>query len=285
MKKAATLLLILLSLLVSTSLQSQVLIAKWTFPTGNPTDSLADGGLAVNLSMGIHTEGGTSSIDFSKNGATTKSAQATGWDNGSMTKSWVIHFNTVGYDNLNISSKQQSGGNNPGPRDYVVQYRIGSSGIWADVPNSTIVTANDWNTGVINDVPLPVECNNQPVVYLRWVMTTNTNSSGGTVAASGIDKIDDIYINGLVIVSVAEINKALEFSLSPNPSHGEITVTSPQSISTIELMDYCGRVLHSIPGTGSSKININTGTIAKGSYLLRVTADSGSTSVKTVILQ
>ena len=174
-------------------MQGQVLLAKWTFPTGNPTDSLADGGLPVNLTMAIRTEGGTSAIDFSKNGATTKAAQATGWDNGAMTKYWVIRLNTVGYEMLKLSSKQQTGGNNPGPRDFMVQYRIGTTGTWADVPNSTMITANNWSSALLDSIDLPEPCKNQSSLYLRWIMTTNINSTGGTLTSNGINKIDDIY--------------------------------------------------------------------------------------------
>jgi len=89
--------------------QSQVLLARWTFPTGNASDSIADGGIAANLNKAIHTEGGTSAIDFSKNGYTTKAAQATGWDNGADLKCWIVEITTANYENLKISSRQQSG--------------------------------------------------------------------------------------------------------------------------------------------------------------------------------
>ncbi|MFH1296399.1 MAG: hypothetical protein ABIJ04_03895, partial [Bacteroidota bacterium] len=76
MKQIFTLLISLLLILPVS--RGQELLAQWTFPTGNQSDSLADGGIPANLNKAIHTEGGgTSAIDFSKNGLTTKAAQAT----------------------------------------------------------------------------------------------------------------------------------------------------------------------------------------------------------------
>jgi hypothetical protein len=284
MKKALTLFSAIALLIFTVTVQGQDLIAKWTFPTGNATDSLADGGLPVNLTMGIHTEGGTAAIDFTKNGATTKSAQATGWDNGAMSKCWVIQINTVGYDHLKLSSKQQSGGNNPGPRDYMVQYRLGTMGTWADVPNTTILTANDWSTGILDNIELPEACNDQPSVYLRWIMTTNTNSSGGTVASGGINKIDDIYITGLVVISIDENEKPLAITVAPNPSRGEVTVISPSNLAAVELLDMQGRIIYSVKGVNNSKVTMNASFAPKGSYVVRVTSETGMIGVSQLVL-
>jgi len=64
----------------------------------------------------IFTMGGTSGIEF-KNGLDTKAAQVTEWDNGMDVKAWVIEISTENFENLTISSIQQSGGNDPGPKD------------------------------------------------------------------------------------------------------------------------------------------------------------------------
>lgn len=284
MKKLITILPLFLIFLSVGVIQGQDLIAKWTFPTGNASDSLADGGLPVNLDKGIHTEGGTGIIDFTKNGATTKSAQATGWDNGAMTKCWVIQVNTVGYDNLKLSSKQQSGGNNPGPRDYLVQYRIGSAGEWTEVPNSALIIANDWTTGLLTNTPLPVECNNQTSVYLRWLMTTNTNSTGGSVASNGINKIDDIYINGNVVIGINEYTNNAIFSMAPNPAHGNVTIKSPEKIVSIEIIDANGRLAVRQNLNCSTQWTLNQGTLTKGIYIVRIMNNDGKTSSKQLII-
>ena len=264
---------------------AQVLIVKWTFPTGNMTDSIADGGLPVNLDKAIHTEGGTSAIDFSKNGNTTKAAQATGWDNGSLLKCWVVKLNTQTYDNLKLSSKMQSGGNNPGPKDYKVQYRVGATGDWADVPGTTIVTANDWGTGKLDSVLLPSACNNVSSLYLRWIMTSNNNSSGGTVASTGIDKIDDIYVYGKQINTAVREGKAeVSCSVTPNPSHGRFTVESPESISTVTVFSNGGKCIYSQNSVHAKSINLKLDSIAHGTYFLKIKTASGKEGNQKLII-
>ncbi len=266
-------------------MQSQTLLAKWTFPTGAATDSLADGGIPVNLNKAIHTEGGTSAIDFSKNGLTTKAAQASNWDNGALTKCWVVELNTTGYETLELSSKQQSGGNNPGPGDYRVQYRIASASMWTDAPNTTLVTANNWTSAVLDSVLLPEACKNQPSLFLRWVMTTNNNSNGGTVAASGINKIDDIYITGkLISTAVNEQGERVAFSISPNPSDGPVRIISPELISKVEFINYSGSVILSMEKVNSYKLFVESSLVKKGVYFIRLTTHSGKKGINQLIV-
>src|SRR5690606_29820337 len=49
---------------------------------------------------------------------------------------------------------------------------------------------------VLSEVALPVECDNQTIVYLRWIMTSNTSANNGAVAGGGTSAIDDIIIAG-----------------------------------------------------------------------------------------
>ena len=283
MKKIFT--LIVTVLVASTLIQAQVLLVKWTFPTGTSSDSIADGGLTVNLDKAIHTEGGTSAIDFSKNGATTKAAQATGWDNGSMLKCWVVELNTQGYENLKLSSKMQSGGNNPGPRDYMVQYRIGNTGDWTDVPGTTLLVTNDWNAGVLDSVALPSACNGQASLFLRWIMTSNTNSQGGEVTSSGINKIDDIYVTGKVVTTgVINLPSDLSFKVFPNPSSGSISVEASESIAAVCLYNAGGKCLLFQICQSTKRLNLDLNTIPRGTYFLKVQMVNGSEENEKVVL-
>ena len=283
MKKIFT--IIILLFLASSLTQAQVLLVKWTFPTGTFSDSIADGGLAVNLDKAIHSEGGTSAINFSKNGATTKAAQATGWDNGILSKSWVVMVNTLGYENLKLSSKMQSGGNNPGPKDFKVQYRIGSSGDWTDIPGSILVVSNDWTDGVLDSIALPVVCNNQPTLYLRWIMTTNTNSEGGDVASNGINKIDDIFLTGKMgNTGIPGNPKEISFRVSPNPSNGQFVVESVEPISELSVYDSGGKCVYRQDSFKSNKISLKLDNIPQGTYFLKIiTIDGKSGNQKLII--
>jgi hypothetical protein len=283
MKKIITLFVALL--FAGAITQAQVLIVKWTFPTGNATDSIADGGIPANLNKAIDTGGGTSDIDFSKNGATTKAAQATGWDNGAFLKYWVVEVCTQGYDNLRLSSKMQSGGNNPGPRDFTVQYRIGGTDLWIDIPGTTIVTANDWSTGWLDSVVMPSGCYNQSELYLRWIMTTNNNSQGGVLTSGGINKIDDIYVTGKQMnTGIRETQRELPCMVSPNPSNGNFVVEATESITSVSMFNTGGKCVYTKSALNAKKVTLKVDTIPQGTYFLKIRSMSGKEGNQKIVI-
>ena len=277
MKQILTI-IFLFSLWISSS-QSQVLIAQWTFPSGSPGDSISDAGIPANLTKSIHTEGGTSVIDFSKNGFTTKAAQATEWNDGADLKCWVVEITTTDYEHLTVSSKQQSGGNNPGPRDWKVQYRIGAGATWTEVPNSSFEVQNDWTTGPLDSLELPIECRNQPSLFIRWIMSSNINSAGDPLEVTGINKIDDIIISGKPInTGTPEPGISISLSVYPNPCTKLITVSSPEMITSLIVTDAAGRLVSS-ESPQSKEISLVVWNLPAGYYIIR--AMTASSQVKT----
>lgn len=217
---------------------SQEVVVEWNFPEDS-ADSIADGGSDLNLDKLIRTVGGTSQINY-KNGATTKAAQATNWQNGSESKYWMVEFNSQVYSDLILSSKLSSGGNDPGPRDFRVDFRIGENGEWTPVPNSIITTANDWETGVIENLSLPEDCNNQASVFLRWIMTSDTAASGMLVEPSGKLKIDDIVIMGNDISAVDE-QSGFCVSVYPNPCINYLKINTNVEKVSLLILDMSGK--------------------------------------------
>jgi len=174
------------------SSQSQQTIAEWNFPN-NPDNSLVDIAQPINAAATIITTGGTGAVAYNQTGATTFSANCTNWDNGNALKNWELTIATTGFFNLSVSSKQNSSAT--GPRDFKIQYRIGA-GVWTDLPGATaIVAAANFTSAVVTSVPLPITCENQPAISLRWIMTSNTSVGGGIVANTGNSRIDDVNIS------------------------------------------------------------------------------------------
>ncbi len=169
---------------------AQLTVAEWNFPN-NPDDAVVDIANTNNTTAIIQTQGGTGVLGFTQAGATTFSANCTGWDNGSGVKWWEITINTTGCSNLTLTSRQFS--SSTGPRDFRVDYRIGA-GAWTFLANVPALAAN-WTAGVLPVTPLPAACNNQPSVSIRWIMTSNTSVGGGSVASGGNSRIDDINIS------------------------------------------------------------------------------------------
>jgi len=112
--------------------------------------------------------------------------------NSSSEPYWSIKFATTNYKDLKLSSKQYGSGT--GPRDFKVQWSLNNSD-WNDV-SGPITVANNWTSGKLEDLSLPVGAGNQGTVYLRWITTSNMNVNGGTVGATGTNRIDDIIITG-----------------------------------------------------------------------------------------
>lgn len=172
-----------------------VQVVKWNFPDGS-ANTIADGGLPANQIKTISTNSaGTISYPAGSTGLPDRSISTNDWSNGSGIKGWQVDLNTSNSFGLTLSSVQQS--SNTGPRDFKVQYRIGPGGTWTDVPGGTILVANNFTTGVLNSLPLPSACDDQPQLFLRWLMTTNTCVNGtAPVSAGGTSGIDDISVNG-----------------------------------------------------------------------------------------
>lgn len=166
------------------------LLAEWTFPTSGTTVT-PDAGIAANLSRTLSTVGGTSAIG-DVTGVTTRAATASTWTSGNNTKYWMIDFTTLGYGGITLSSVQRSSGS--GPRDFKVQYRIGTGGTWTDVTGGSVTLADNWTTGVVSGLALPAECDNEAQVFVRWIMTSNSGVSA-TLAAAGTSRIDNIVVN------------------------------------------------------------------------------------------
>ncbi|MFW5706533.1 MAG: T9SS type A sorting domain-containing protein [Bacteroidota bacterium] len=186
--------------------EENTIVVGWTFPDAeNPG---ADYGTEENLGKLVSREGGFSGDYNYYSGVTTQSISATGWVEGEGLKFWQIEFSTLGFEGLTLSSAQRS--SNTGPRDFKLQYRIAQEE-WQDVPGSEILVANNFTSGVLSQISLPSDMNDNASVSLRWIMTSNTSVNGGDIAAAGTSRIDDIFVEGLPtgfvpnVISVASL--------------------------------------------------------------------------------
>ncbi len=207
---------------------AQTTIVEWNFPN-NPDDNIADGGIAANLSKTVTTTA-TGTLTYTFAGASTSSISSTGWDAGMDSKYWEIEFTTAGYKDITLASKQRS--SSTGPKDWKIQYKIGNSGLWADVPGANVTDSNDWVHGVYPETMLPSGTFNKPSVYIRWIMTSDVAVNLSAVGSAGTSKMDDIIVKGLP----AGINNEAEiyaFDISGqvssviNSTSSAVTVTMP----------------------------------------------------------
>lgn len=173
-------------------------LVEWHFPN-SPDDAIADGGITVNESKEIVSIG-TNPAQFSFNGVSTKSARSTGWHDGAEQKYWQIEFETTGYENITISSKQRS--SSKGPRDFALQYKVGNEEVWKMIPGGSISVADNWTEGFVTTLALPADTTNKTVVYVRWLLVNNDAVEEGTpIASTGASNIDDVIIRGTALTT------------------------------------------------------------------------------------
>ena len=229
----------------------QPTIVGWDFKNKTLKPS---SGIAANLSQQISREGGYVGVyDYSivgVQGAGDFSCSTIGWDNGVNTKYWIINFTTTGYNNLKLSSVQRASEN--GPRDFVVQYRIGNAGVWTNI--ISVVDATDWIKGTVSKTSLPKVCENQPLVQLRWLVASNTSVLLNTIAPVNSGQIDEITVvgdatlvgSGLSGNSVTSSKREVKSDVQvyPNPTNSllivDVTTEQPEPIH-LQLMDITGK--------------------------------------------
>jgi hypothetical protein len=206
------------------------------------------------------------------------------WDNGMDTKYYYTSFSSSGHHNILISSKHKS--SNTGPKDFKLQYKVGAGGTWTDVTGGTIACANDnFILGVLTNVALPVACDNQPDVSLRWIMTSNTSVNLGTVAAAGTSRIDNVFIIGDVITGIHDNDIIENISIYPNPSNGKVNINNPsQKTLKVEVLNLLGDVVSTTDFTGQ-QTSLDLSNENKGIYFVRITNESGSRLTKKLILK
>ncbi|MCF8231071.1 MAG: T9SS type A sorting domain-containing protein [Bacteroidales bacterium] len=200
MKKTILISLILM-ITGSISAYSQDTIAGWTFPTGTTDDKYCNLGTDANVGSkdlrATDIEDNAREITYTETNGD-YAAKAVHWENGKDTKYWMVRFDAENYKDITINSKQRSAGANPGPRDFAVDYKLGSAGDWQRL--DTVVVKNDWTTGVVENLALPEISDTYPnTISVRWIMISDTSAYDSEVFEDGISWIDDIMITGTYV--------------------------------------------------------------------------------------
>jgi hypothetical protein len=261
-------------------------IAGWNFDVNTASSQTADVGNINNAGIQTITGVGLNTISWpggptSTTGTNPYSVSANGWDNGADTKFWQININTIGAADLTLSSYQGSSGT--GPRDFKVQYRVGATGTWTDVPGSnltiptTVSPGNPATWANLSNLPLPAAVNNEPLVSIRWLVTSTTSVTGSTVAATGTSRISAIYVKGNVFSSTAPIYVAGYQNLSV----GNVTSYAVTGLNPSTNYYYVVRAVGAGGTSGNSnEISLTTSTPAAPSISITGTVnDFGSVTV------
>lgn len=133
----------------------------------------------------------------------TTSLSINGWDNGADSKYWQISFSTKGYDNLTLAAKTRSSGT--GPRDFKITYSKDNGTTWTEVPNSSYAITGTALSYYMPTVALPADAADAEKLLVRFIMTSNVSSNGGTVAGTGTSNINNILISGTPVSNASTV--------------------------------------------------------------------------------
>jgi hypothetical protein len=260
----------------SCALFAQDTITGWSFPVNAGTDSLnANFGTTQNKGYDLRFQWTTpndSTINsiFFTDGSTSYAAATTGWDNGANDKYWSVKFKASTYGDIKVSSKQKGifGSYDPGPGQFKLQWKL-SGGEWADITGGTIQVANDWTTGKVDTLPIPVSDQGTTSIYIRWLSTTNLDINGAALTANGISMIDDILVTGRNTSGINDIIYTNRVNVYPVPNHGSFTVDSKVALSSLAVYDVLGKRIYTCQNPGL-KNTITLPGASKGTYFLKI---------------
>ncbi|MCL2649591.1 MAG: T9SS type A sorting domain-containing protein [Candidatus Azobacteroides sp.] len=298
-KKTLASILLLALLFVFTNLSAQIVISQWNNFVSAPANGqfLATAGIASNRGAAILTREDVNGINFAV--PTGGIASSTGW---ALDKYWEATFETTGYESLTVTSKQM--GSNTGPSGFKIQYSIGNSGVWTDLPGATAIvvgTSYTNTTGAPTDLSLPAAMEDQASVSLRWVCTSIAPvNPSSTFGAGGTNRLD-IVVSGTAKSGVVDpvinvspttlrftplsVSNTKTFSVTGINLNGPIQITSNNSFFFIPSL--------SLPATGglatvrftgataqTGKITLQSGTANAVINLIAMLSDTGNDGTK-----
>ncbi|OPA76999.1 licheninase [Paenibacillus selenitireducens] len=170
----------------------KVMIAAWDFKDAGSEGVISATYGAYQAASTIRAVGGLQFEYVSDDGL-----QYQGWHQGVDRKYWLATLSTKGFQHITLSSMQKSSGS--GPRDFKVE--ISSDGAsWTKMKDVTLEKGSySCNSCKLADTPLPQSAEDQPLLYIRWIVasTEATNPiENSEVGAGGSSYIKDIRVKG-----------------------------------------------------------------------------------------
>ena len=253
---AKTLLLAVLFLITTMAVRGATIVGFNLTANNNATSYIAgNSGCRLNTNAAFGGYGGNGEY-------------ATGWNGGSGTKYWTTtSFTTIGYVGLTVSAQMMSVAT--GPRDFKLQYSLNGTS-WADVGYNFSITAS---LGTSYSTSLPIACENQSTVYVRWLMASSSSVAGGTVTTStaksyiyGISIAGDLpatpstQSSNIKIVAVTETTITLGCTQG-NGSHRIIEINNTNSFGAFSYDNNNPSANENYSGTGEQVVYNGSGSM------------------------
>jgi len=181
-------------------------IATWTFETSIP---LTAGAFAPEVgsgsALGLHTSGSTAYSSPVGNGSA-HSFSSTNWAVGDY---YQFRVNTTGFSGITLSWDQAS--SNTGPKNFKLAYSTNGTTFTDFAPYSVIANATPnptWSSSTAlslytftQNLSSITALDGQSNVFFRLIDTSTVSANGGTVAATGTDRVDNFIVSGAPIAA------------------------------------------------------------------------------------
>jgi len=108
---------------------------------------------------------------------------------------WQTYVSTVGRTDIAVTWQMRSTGT--GPRDWRLQYRVGSTGGWNNVGGTIALPSVIPGNALLaleQGRFLPTSAEGHDRLYLRWLMTSNVAPNGDLVQSGGTHQINTLVI-------------------------------------------------------------------------------------------
>ena len=150
-----------------------------------------------------------------------------------------------------------------------MQYRIGTAtgnpnAGWLEFPTTQEYLSGADNTSANFNTVLPLSCNGQAVVQVRWVYYYISGTGARAQVA-----LDDVSVSVGTLSNQSFSVENNDFTLYPNPTNKQVVHLS--SIQNIEVYDISGKII----ATEKNASTINTNSFSSGIYFVKT--DSGVT--------
>ncbi len=181
----------------------------------------------------------------------------------------VLSLNTLLRNNVQVSytgGTITAGDGTPTPRQFtfVLQYRIGNTGNFTDVGTAAnYLSSTTGSTQNIGPIVLPVACENEAEVQVRWVYYQIAANNGGSRPKMSLD---EITVTSDITTAITELKSANNLLVYPNPVNKTQTIALNKIISGT-IINTMGSTVYTIKNNNE----IPAGTLESGVFYLITT--------------
>ncbi|GHU93940.1 hypothetical protein FACS1894156_1480 [Bacteroidia bacterium] len=190
----------------------------WIKPAMAPVGwAFTSAGTTTKATTGLNGNSGNVTISTTAGnfGYTNNGISANTWE---ADKHWETSaIDAYSFEKLKLQYSTQ--GSATGPKNWKVQYKIGTGGQWQDLGEPSIAEAA---TAYTYSFDLPAACNSANELFIRWAVKDNVSINGGTIGTTGSNYLQDIYLTAAVSTSPTEPP-----IITPDPAEYTVTITPP----------------------------------------------------------